>query len=152
MRTTTLYWIHLPEHTDIFTQGYVGVTSNFKHRKSEHKHGNSPVLKNAGVTWDQVVVDTWEIPFDTHRIMENGLRPDISIGWNTDIGGTGAGKKIGGKGAAGDKLTDEQKAAIVIQYAAGGISQAKIAKQYGVIRESIKYIVNVWARKNKVFA
>jgi len=28
--TCYVYWIHLPEHTDMFTEGYIGVSKNPK--------------------------------------------------------------------------------------------------------------------------
>ena len=31
-----VYWIHLPEHTDMFSEGYIGVTENIKRRYYEH--------------------------------------------------------------------------------------------------------------------
>ena len=34
--TTSVYWIHRPEHTDMFTQGYVGITKDIKRRFKAH--------------------------------------------------------------------------------------------------------------------
>jgi hypothetical protein len=44
-----VYWIKLKSHTDVFSQGYVGVTKrNIYQRFSEHKNLNRNVpLKNA---------------------------------------------------------------------------------------------------------
>ena len=34
-----VYWIHLPEHTDIFTEGYVGFTKLTPHERFKtHKY------------------------------------------------------------------------------------------------------------------
>ena len=47
-----IYWAHLPEHTDISTEGYVGVSINsLKQRKSEHirdsKKGSTYIFHKA---------------------------------------------------------------------------------------------------------
>ena len=151
--TTTLYWIRLPNHTNIFTQGYVGVSSDFKNRIADHRTGTTNVLSKAGVGWEDLVVETWTIPFDTHRIMERGLRPRRDIGWNTLVGGGGQGKPVGNTGEnTSHKLTDEDKAAIVMQYATGNLSMEKIGKKFNVTGNAVWYIVNKWAAKRKVFA
>lgn len=37
VNTAIVYWLHLKEHTDVFTQGYVGVTTRLMHvRFKEH--------------------------------------------------------------------------------------------------------------------
>jgi hypothetical protein len=33
----SVYWIHHPSHTDIFTQGYIGISNNVKNRFESHK-------------------------------------------------------------------------------------------------------------------
>ena len=47
---TFVYWIHLPEHTDIYSQGYVGVSNNPVRRLLEHqtdsKNNNHKNLPN----------------------------------------------------------------------------------------------------------
>jgi predicted GIY-YIG superfamily endonuclease len=44
----TLYWIKLPEHTDIFSQGYVGITKQLLSKRfKEHKCGKSSIVSNA---------------------------------------------------------------------------------------------------------
>ena len=32
-----VYWLHLPEHSDMFSEGYIGVSVNPKKRLYEHK-------------------------------------------------------------------------------------------------------------------
>ena len=95
-KTTTLYWLRLAEHTDIFTEGYVGVSTDPKTRIANHLTGNanSTVLSRNGIDRDDVIVEQWEIPYDTHRFMEAGLRPTYNCGWNVLPGGQGQGRPI----------------------------------------------------------
>lgn len=94
-----VYWIHLPEHTDVFTQGYVGFTSkttterfneHLKYVSSERQGRNRYHLYNAirkyGV--DQLVVTTLVICEDDYGLeLEFKLRPTENIGWNMVVGG-----------------------------------------------------------------
>ena len=53
-----VYWIHCSNHTDIFTQGYVGVTKRFERRIWEHlKLNGNTYLKNAinKYGWDNLI-------------------------------------------------------------------------------------------------
>lgn len=76
-----LYWVRLNEHTDIFTQGYVGVTPNFAKRLKEHK------VKFKSM-WDKIVMKTILIADDAYCYqIENKLRPTRNIGWNKAPGG-----------------------------------------------------------------
>lgn len=89
-----VYWIHLPEHTDIFTEGYVGITNNPKRRFNDHHkirdkrrqiHINNAIDKYG---WDNLVKDI--ILMSTRRYcleIERKLRPDIQVGWNIEKGG-----------------------------------------------------------------
>ena len=54
----TVYWIHHPEHTDMFTQGYIGITARFVRRMFEHKAlTTNKYLSNAikKYGWDNLV-------------------------------------------------------------------------------------------------
>ena len=84
-----LYWIRLSEHTDIFTQGYVGVAADFKKRLRSHKHTFKAI-------WDQIIaqpilISTTEYCFS----IEKKLRPYRKIGWNKAIGGLGNNQMLG---------------------------------------------------------
>ena len=35
--TTSVYWIRHKDHTDMFSEGYVGVSGNFEKRMKEHE-------------------------------------------------------------------------------------------------------------------
>ena len=95
-KTTTLYWLRTADMTDIHTEGYVGVSTDPHLRVCNHLTGNanSRVLERAGVSREDVIVEMWEIPFDTHVMMERGLRPQRNIGWNVCAGGGGQGKPL----------------------------------------------------------
>ena len=90
-----LYWIRLKEHTDIASDGYVGVTSNFKYRMYRHKkvttkldYHLSKAINKYG--WDNLVK---EIIFEGTKedcyLKESELRNKYQIGWNEAVGGYG---------------------------------------------------------------
>lgn len=91
-----IYWIHLTSHTDIYTQGYVGVSKNLDGRVTHHirsltndTHTN-PHLKYAfkKYGWDKFVVDIFLCGEEEYCYMlENTLRSSKNIGWNISIGG-----------------------------------------------------------------
>jgi|ERR1017187_4140587 hypothetical protein len=89
MEQSNLYWIHLPEHTDILLEGYIGVSRDPIRRLSNHKTGKrNPHLTNAFAKYKDII----------HTILLQGeeeycyeieekLRPTINIGWNITSGG-----------------------------------------------------------------
>ena len=77
----TLYWVHLPEHTDMFKEGYIGVTPNLQKRIREHKHKFKAYA-------NQLIIDTIVIAEQAYCYsVEKMLRPIRNIGWNKAIGG-----------------------------------------------------------------
>lgn len=91
-----IYWIRLSEHTDPFTQGYIGVSKRFEKRILDHekfikenKHKN-PHLVNSTKKygWDNLIK---EIIFIGDEIIcyekEIEYRPVKTIGWNIAPGG-----------------------------------------------------------------
>jgi len=98
MNETTVYWIRLPEHTDIATQGYVGVSKNHKRRFNEHKkqcsngtHVN-PHLSDAFSTYGAdtfVVEEFYTGSKEDCYAKEAKLRPSTNVGWNVAPGGKG---------------------------------------------------------------
>ena len=131
---TSVYWIAHKDHTDIFSQGYVGVSNNVEYRWNTHKSLKTNVhLKNAinKYGWDNLVKKVVLIGEEDYCLeIENKLRPADKIGWNLVCGGgkppSALGKKfiksaetrqkissaLMGKTTwnAGVKLTPEQKA------------------------------------------
>jgi hypothetical protein len=91
-----VYWIRLPEHTDVFTQGYVGITSKtaterFKSHLKEAKRKDRKKYRIHNVLGkykDSVILETLVICDDDYAIeLEAALRPEARIGWNTVAGG-----------------------------------------------------------------
>lgn len=87
-----VYWYHLPEHTDISSQGYIGVTYNLKERDNCHRRyssGYGVVLRKAlekygdNVQRTILCITTKELAY----AIEANLRPSMKIGWNVAIGG-----------------------------------------------------------------
>jgi hypothetical protein len=81
METATLYWLHLPNQTNIFEHGYVGVTSKFQKRMIQHKHKFKSIWND--LICDKVVIATKEYC----HLIEQKLRPIKNIGFNKAIGG-----------------------------------------------------------------
>lgn len=101
-----VYWIHLPEHTDITTQGYVGITKQglekrlWKHLNlSKNPETAKYVLHKALNKYaDRYVAEVVCIcDKDYAKWLELKLRPNDFIGWNMRSGGM-----------AGPTLTEEQ--------------------------------------------
>jgi len=85
-----VYWLRIPAHTDMFTEGYIGITSNPKERFSTHRHRQkNPHLANAfakygdDITMQILMEDTEYDCLD----VENCFRPTERIGWNILAGG-----------------------------------------------------------------
>lgn len=93
-----VYWIRKQEHTDIFTQGYVGVTSKTaQDRFKEHiRTANSKASKKSilhkvikSVGKENLLVETLCICSEEYAYdVEKKLRPSEYIGWNQIPGGT----------------------------------------------------------------
>lgn len=91
-----VYWIHLPEHTDMFSEGYIGKTlKNARVRYQGHisaskRAGTSSVIANAirKHGHENLIVETLVICSPEYALwLENKLRPDKGIGWNMAVGG-----------------------------------------------------------------
>lgn len=102
----TLYWLRLSEHTDIKTEGYVGITS--KCAKTRFNRHCSLAQKNSQFSVHKairkygegnIIVETICVTSGEHaRWLEKRLRPEPFIGWNMQRGGIG-----------NPYLTDEQR-------------------------------------------
>lgn len=89
-----VYWIHLPEHTDLNSEGYIGFTSKtvekrFKQHKTDSKRYPHLTLYKAMAKYgDDLIVQTLLEGSEEYCLeMENKLRPDNKIGWNIKAGG-----------------------------------------------------------------
>jgi group I intron endonuclease len=105
--TCAVYWIHHPSHTDIFSQGYVGVSVNTDVRFRKHKRAKQNAhLRNAinKYGWDNLVKKTVLIADTDYCLeVETKLRSKDDIGWNIVKGGglPPKAKKGQGKGRIG---------------------------------------------------
>lgn len=92
-----VYWIRLPEHTDMLTEGYIGVTKNdakarfrghlqeakLRDCKTSHLHNYLNKHGREGLVVQTLVICEIEYAFD----LEEKLRPSERIGWNVAKGG-----------------------------------------------------------------
>lgn len=94
---TSVYWIHSKDHSDMFSEGYIGVSNNANHRWSyghkwavkNNRHEN-PRFMNAinKHGWDNLIKEVILIAdSDYCYAVEKKLRPSEKIGWNIAIGG-----------------------------------------------------------------
>jgi group I intron endonuclease len=88
----SVYWIHHHEHTDMFTQGYIGVSNDTDRRWYEHhKKTRNAHLKNAinKYGWDNLIKTHVLIGSKDYCLhIETKLRNTENIGWNI-VGGGG---------------------------------------------------------------
>jgi predicted GIY-YIG superfamily endonuclease len=87
-----VYWIHTSNHNDKLSQGYIGITCNFKERLKSHKKNKkktrlTDAIKSYG--WNNLKK---EILFDNLSLqkaldIEKSYRIMPNIGWNIQKGG-----------------------------------------------------------------
>lgn len=89
-----VYWIRKKEHSDMFSEGYVGVSSkSVEHRFQQHKadtqRGSAyPIHKAIRKYGDELVIETLVVGSTEYCYdVEKSLRPLPSTGWNINIGG-----------------------------------------------------------------
>lgn len=124
-----VYWIHSLTHTDMFSQGYIGVTTKTAlERFNQHiKTARVPsskksiihkVIKSYGA--ENLVVETVCICEEAYAYdLEFKLRPREFIGWNQIVGGTKPPSNLG------KKMPDSVKAKISLANS-GPASPAKL--------------------------
>jgi len=91
MAVCSVYWISHPTHTDIFSQGYVGITTRKDRRLHEHRY----VTQNAHLSnainkygWNNLLKKVVLIGDTDYCLeIESKLRPTDKIGWNIVKGG-----------------------------------------------------------------
>ncbi len=89
--TCAVYWIRCADHTDMFSQGYIGVSKNTQRRFVEHQRkSENPHLKSAiqKYGWDALAKTEILVAEEAYCLdVEAKLRPDKNIGWNLVAGG-----------------------------------------------------------------
>lgn len=91
MAVHCVYWIRHADHTDLITQGYIGVTSSFDKRMKTHQKQNknrhfSNAIKKYG--WSNLIKEQILIADEDYCLnVESQLRPNNNIGWNLAKGG-----------------------------------------------------------------
>ena len=87
----SVYWVRHQDHTDIFSQGYVGISSKPKLRWNHHfSQPTNSHMKNAinKYGWDNLVKQVVLIADKGYCLdIEKKLRPVDFIGWNQTAGG-----------------------------------------------------------------
>lgn len=76
-----IYWIHNDEESDIYTQGYVGITNNLKRRLIEHNRHKDKILHDRNT---EIVLQGEK---EYCKQVEKILRPKKNIGLNIMSGG-----------------------------------------------------------------
>lgn len=88
-----VYWIREKSHTDLMSQGYVGVSGNVEKRWKSYENTEKKTnnyLRNAikKYGWDNLVKSVLLIADKDYCLnIERKLRPDNKIGWNLTMGG-----------------------------------------------------------------
>ena len=93
-----VYWIHLPDHTDMYSQGYVGVSKNPTRRLQEHKNStDNKHLSRALKKYADAAIQTILFSGDSEScyLYEEHLRPTPNIGWNINKGGINPPSRLG---------------------------------------------------------
>ena len=87
----SVYWIRHQDHTDMFSQGYVGISSKPKLRWNHHfSQPTNSHMKNAinKYGWDNLVKQVILVANKDYCLdIEKKLRPVDFIGWNATAGG-----------------------------------------------------------------
>ena len=152
-----VYWIHLPEHTDIFSQGYVGVAAKgvehrFKEHQSRARNGSNFHIHNAIRKYsDLLIVDTVLMAdMEYCYQMEAKLRPLPYTGYNISIGGVCSG--------LGRRLTDDAKQRLSDNAKARGqtVSKEALSKSNATNSKKVAWLgtfadKSIWALADKVF-
>lgn len=88
-----VYWIREQSHTDLMTQGYIGVSGNVSKRFAAHRNmenGTNAYLRHAIQKhgWDNMVKSVLLMADKEYCLdIERKLRPADKIGWNLTVGG-----------------------------------------------------------------
>lgn len=137
-----VYWIHLPEQTNVAIEGYVGIAMNFEQRMSAHKScaktGKEQTLYKAirKYGWDNLVKEIILISNEDYCFeIEKKLRPTPRIGWNIAIGGEITGSHLKGTKQSEQHLANKKKA---LMGRVSGMKGKKMPKE--AIKKTMQYV------------
>lgn len=87
-----VYWIRKETHSDVFSEGYVGISKDFKERMRHHKKNKKVTILIQAIkkhTWDNLVKEIlWDDLTQEEALkLEAILRKEEHIGWNLQRGG-----------------------------------------------------------------
>ena len=83
----SIYWIHLPDHTDPHTEGYIGITANDPVLRFRRHVQRNPTIRE-GVSQGAVQTVLREGLTRSEALsLERSYRPKTLIGWNKAKGG-----------------------------------------------------------------
>ena len=103
LKQAAVYWIRLSEHTDIATQGYVGVSKQPEKRWKQHLKKSTIVCQEKNhlycavnkYSWGKLIKETVLYGEESFCYeTELNLRPTNNIGWNIKTGGNRLPSKI----------------------------------------------------------
>ena len=87
-----VYWIHASNHTDKLSQGYIGITCNFKDRMKSHKKNKKKTILTDAIKsygWNnlnkQILINN--LSLKEALSIEEKYRPIQNLGWNLQKGG-----------------------------------------------------------------
>lgn len=115
-----VYWIRKPEHTDMFSQGYIGITTGSLHNrlvahKSTARKGATSIIAKALRKYDDLLCNEIVIgPLWYCLDLERQLRPLPGIGYNSDVGGKIGRQEVPTKESTRLKLSEAVKKAYVL--------------------------------------
>lgn len=153
-----VYWIHHPTMSDYYTEGYVGVTTEFDRRSTVHmsnlrnnKHENIHLQRAYNINSD-VAISVIFVGYEQDcYALEEELRPYRNKAWNINAGGTkppaydGRPRPKGGKGPVKSVTSPS---GVVFE------SRKAAAQHYGVtedtIRNWLKDPTKPWAKRASV--
>lgn len=154
-----VYWIHLKEHTDILTEGYIGITSRtVNQRLNQHRLAGRSKRSNRGIAKvfkthgdDLIITTLCECSIEYAGDLEFKLRPEENIGWNVAIGGnivksTAAGRKA---------LSDLTKGRPCQPHVLAAMNKARLSKPVSEetrAKQSIASTGRVWSEASKMKA
>jgi len=155
MNKSCVYWIHSKTQTDMFNEGYIGIScKGARTRFTQHLHAvrsgsNLPVHNAMRKYGDDIVCDTIvQADYEYCLELEYKLRPTPSIGYNVSIGGTeiNRGRVFSAESRA--KMSKSQKGRVASEETKIRMSVASLARNYKHSEETLKLMSNLAKKRD----